>query len=359
MNEFVINILGTIATWNYSKGYVKYFLDQAKDKPVRVRITSYGGDVNEAIAISKLFEEHGNVTVEFVGFNASAVTWMAFGAKNIEVHEDTFFLVHPCSMSVDIYGALTSDQLEEKIKELRNAKDAADSINLVIAKKYLDRCAQKGKSLKNVLDLMAESKWMKAEEILEWGFADSILPGINKTLALTNEFRNELMARGLPVPELAEIRDNGLMAMIKGWINDLRQEFSLANPDNKKTEKETVETMNETYTFVNAVLNITGVEESQGKVTLTVDQLKSLNKALKKAKEDKDKAEGALDKAGKALDALGDEIKGAEGIDAKIAVIKEVLDKVPGDKVHVGQRSSNDYADISVDPINRYGEEDD
>ena len=359
MNEFIINILGTIATWNYSKSYVKYFLDQAKDKPVRIRITSYGGDVNEAIAISKLLEEHGNVTVEFIGFNASAVTWMAFGAKNIEVHEDTFFLVHPCSMSVDIYGSLTSDQLEEKIKELRNAKDTADSINLVIAKKYLDRCEKKGKSIKDVLDLMAESKWMKAEEILEWGFADRILPGINKDSALTNEFRNELMARGLPVPELnPSSNDNGLIATVKGWINDLREEFFNGNPNNKKIEKETVVTMNETYTFVNAVLNVTGVEESQGKVTLTIDQLKSLNEALKKAQEDKAKAEGALDKAGKALDALSDEIKGAEGIDAKVAIIKEVLDKVPGDKVHVGQRLFNDYASIAVDPINRYGEED-
>ena len=352
MNEFIINILGTIATWNYSKSYIKYFLDQAKNKPVRVKVTSYGGDVNEAIAISNLFAEHGDVTVEFIGFNASAATWMAFGAKNIEVHEDTFMLVHNCSMAVEIYGSLTSEQLDEKIKELQNAKNAAESINVMIAKKYYDRCQKKGKTMKNVIDLMAEAKWINADEVLEWGFADRILPGINKKSPLTNEFKNELEARGLPLPAISE--KETFLDTVKGWFNDLKSELKSNHTDNNVN----VETkMNETYKSVNEILNVSGVEEKEGKVSLTLDQMKLINDALKNAKDAKTKAENDLKTATDSLDALSDEVKNAADVTAKVAVIKNIMDKVPDTKVHTGQHSVEDFADVAKDPINRYGDE--
>lgn len=44
------------------------------------------------VAMSALMAEHGNVTVEFISFNASAATVLAFGAKSIEMHEDGMWL---------------------------------------------------------------------------------------------------------------------------------------------------------------------------------------------------------------------------------------------------------------------------
>ena len=88
MNETVITLFGTIDRYWYNKNYLKYFLDKAKGQPVRLKVSSYGGDVAEAVAMSALMAEHGNVTVEFISFNASAATVLAFGAKSIEMHED-------------------------------------------------------------------------------------------------------------------------------------------------------------------------------------------------------------------------------------------------------------------------------
>ena len=83
MNETVITLFGTIDRYWYNKNYLKYFLDKAKGQPVRLKVSSYGGDVAEAVAMSALMAEHGNVTVEFISFNASAATILAFGAKSI------------------------------------------------------------------------------------------------------------------------------------------------------------------------------------------------------------------------------------------------------------------------------------
>ena len=74
MNETVITLFGTIDRYWYNKNYLKYFLDKAKGQPVRLKVSSYGGDVAEAVAMSALMAEHGNVTVEFISFNASAAT---------------------------------------------------------------------------------------------------------------------------------------------------------------------------------------------------------------------------------------------------------------------------------------------
>ena len=52
MNETVITLFGAIDRYWYNKNYLKYFLDKAKGQPVRLKVSSYGGDVAEAVAMS-------------------------------------------------------------------------------------------------------------------------------------------------------------------------------------------------------------------------------------------------------------------------------------------------------------------
>ena len=165
MDEYIFELNGTIYNGYNGRNYLKYFIDNAGDKPVRVKVNSFGGDVNEALAISRLFEERGNITVEFCGFNASAATWMAFGAAHIEMREDAFWLAHKCLVFLDIYGTLNADQIEDKIKELQSEKKSNDAIDLMIASKYANRS---GKSIKEVFELMSEEKWISAADALEW-----------------------------------------------------------------------------------------------------------------------------------------------------------------------------------------------
>lgn len=353
MDEFVFSIPGIIDRYWYNKGYVKYFLDKAQGKPVRLKVTSYGGDVAEAVAISNLLAEHGNVTVEFIGFNASAATWMAFGAKSVEAHEDSMWLAHKCATGIEIYGALNADQIDAKIKELENAKKSTEAIDLMIAKKYADRCK---KTVKDVMGLMTESRWMPVSEALEWGFIDKVIPGINKQPLISDEIFNSFEAMGLPVPELPENKKDSVVKQILEGVKNL----IAPQKDNDSITNYTKPIMRTDFVSVNQVLNCQGLEEKEGKVTLTVDQVKALNDALVAAGSAKEKAEGDLTAAVNAIDGLSDEVKNATGIPAKVQAIKNVLDKVPGMKPAAPTNQADgspDFSDVAVDPINNFENE--
>lgn len=367
MNETIITLFGAIDAYWYNKNYMKYFLDKAKGQPVRLKISSPGGDVGEAIAISNLLAEHGNVTVEFIGFNASAATFLAFGAKHIEMHEDGMWLAHKCSFGVEIWGRMNADQIESYIKELQNKKKSAEAIDLLIAQKYINRS---GKELKDIFALMEEGRWMPAAEAKEWNFIDAIIPGVNKKPQVTDEITNSFQAAGLPVPVLkaqtsqipanpekptaTNPQEDGktLVAQIidgiKGVFSGKKEDIS--NPNI---------VMRKDFTFINQILNSEGVEEKDGKVTLTAENLKTINEAIKVANEAKTKAENDLAEVTNDLDSLSDTVKAAADNKAKVQVIRDIVAQIPGVKTTNHQETSEEdkFADIATDPINSYENE--
>lgn len=375
MNETVITLFGSIDRYCYNKNYLKYFLDKAKDHPVRLKVSSFGGDVAEAVAMSNLMAEHGSVTVEFISFNASAATILAFGAKSIEMHEDGMWLAHKCSLGVDIWGQLNADQLEDTIKELQNKKKSAEAIDLMIAQKYINRS---GKSLKDVITLMEEERWMPAAEVKEWGFIDRIIPGVHKKPQVTNEITDCFTAIGLPLPVLnasesetqPKGNDRNLVSQIIDGIKGL---FPTNNTSEDISNSNTVISMRKEFTFINQILNCEGIEEKDGKTSLTVENLQAINDAIKVANEAKTKAESDLTSANTArqtaednltavvndLDSLSDSVRNAADSKAKIQVIRDIVAKIPGTATASHQESNEDskFADIATDPINSYENE--
>lgn len=350
MNETVITLFGTIDRYWYNKNYLKYFLDKAKGQPVRLKVSSYGGDVAEAVAMSALMAEHGNVTVEFISFNASAATVLAFGAKSIEMHEDGMWLAHKCSLGVDIWGQLNADQLEDTIKELQNKKKSAEAIDLMIAQKYINRS---GKSLKDIITLMEEERWMPAAEAKEWGFIDKIIPGTHKKPQVTNEMTDCFTALGIPLPAIdseekpePEGRDKNLVSQIIDGIKGLFPTGNKTDISNSNT------VMRKEFTFINQILNSEGIEEKDGKMLLTVENLQAINDAVKAANEAKAKAENDLD-------SLSDSIKNAADNKAKVQVIRDIVAKIPGTGTdsHREANEDNKFADIATDPINSFENE--
>lgn len=351
MKEYIIDLFGDITNWGYSRNYIKYYLDQAGKNPVRLRVTSFGGNVNEAIAISKLLEEHGDVTVEFIGFNASAVTWMAFGAKCIVAYEDTLWLAHKSSVAVSFYGAFNADSIEEKIKELQNKKQMAEALDLIIAKKYADYT---GKTIEEIFGLMGESKWLTAQEAKDWGFVNEVLPGkMNKnSSAATNLFE----AMGLPpVPEVKtdNIKEDTLVNRIVDGIKGI-----FKNEDTNH-DKIINTVMNKEFLSVNKVLNIEGFEVADNKVTLTVEQMKIINTALTNAGQEIDQAENKYNGLLAKIDGLSDVVKNAADEDAKIEAIRDIVNKIPASVVNDnnGGNGNRTFNDVAVDPINRFDEE--
>lgn len=342
MDEYVINLEGAIERYFHGRDYVKYFLGLAGDKPVRLKVNSLGGDVNEALAISNLLAENGKVTVEFIGFNASAATWMAFGASAIEAHEDCLWLAHKSSISVDVYGHLNADEVDATIEELKGLKKSMDAIDLMIAKKYADRS---GKTIKDVLEMMSQETWMSAEEAKDMGFIDRIIPGGGKT-KIDNSMVNMLKALNMPVPEIKDEDDS----IVRRILNGLK---SIINTDNSKTNV----CMNGDFKFVNEILGVDALEVKDGYVQLKESQLEALNSAIKNAKQE---AQSEKDKYGRLvgeLNELSDCVKNAEE-DKKVEEIKKVFDKIPA--VETKQKDGDEnkkFADVAVDPVNFYEED--
>lgn len=371
MNETVITLFGSIDRYWYNKNYLKYFLDKAKGQPVRLKVSSPGGDVAEAVAMSSLMSEHGNVTVEFISFNASAATILAFGAKSIEMHEDGMWLAHKCSLGIDIWGHLNADQIENAIKELQNKKKSAEAIDLMIAQKYINRS---GKTLKEIITLMEEERWMPATEAKEWGFIDKVIPGTHKKPQVTNEITDCFTALGLPLPVIAseEKPESGDKNLVSQIINGIKGVLSTGNKTDISNSN-TVISMRKEFTFINQILNCEGVEEKDGKILLTVENLKAINDAIKTANDAKTKAEHDFETANTAketaenslaavvndLDSLSDSVKNAADNKAKVQVIRNIVGKIPGTGTasHQEANEDNKFADIATDPINSFENE--
>lgn len=351
MKEYIIDLFGDITNWGYSRNYIKYYLNQAGKNPVRLRVTSYGGNVNEAIAISKLLEEHGDVTVEFIGFNASAVTWMAFGAKRIVAYEDTLWLAHKSSVAVSFYGAFNADSIEEKIKELQNKKQMAEALDLIIAKKYADYT---GKTIEEIFGLMGESKWLTAQEAKDWGFVNEVLPGkMNKNSSAATNLFEAMGLPPVPVVKTDNIKEDTLVNRIVDGIKGI-----FKNEDTNH-DKIINTVMNKEFLSVNKVLNIEGFEVADNKVTLTVEQMKIINTALTNAGQEIDQADNKYNGLLAKIDGLSDVVKNAADEDAKIEAIRDIVNKIPASVVNDnnGGNGNRTFNDVAVDPINRFDEE--
>ena len=370
MNEVILDINGMIDHHGWQRSYIRYFLDRNKGKAVRCRINSPGGSVDQALAISKLFETHGNVTVEFVGFCASAATFMAFGAKSIEMNADSLWLCHKCTVPVSLYGNLNEEQLDATIKELERIKKNEEVINLVIAKKYLSKCSAKGKTLQDVFDLLKQEKWMDAETVLEWGFIDKIVKGED---TITEDYRNMLVencvSMNLPSPlkdskpvivdnkeELADMtQGNDLVARFVSAVKAIFTPMPKSTEDNNPINNSTI--MNKTFVMVNALLGVEGLAENNGKVELTIDQLQKICNALKEADDNKQ----SVTKATEALDAISPNIKGITGLENKIQAVAVVLNMVPkgvpaGNALPKDDKAE-DFSETAKDPVNEFVKE--
>ena len=339
MNEVIIEINGIIDSYGWQRYNLSCKLNEAKGKPVRCKINSFGGSVNDAIAIADMFKTHGNVTVEFIGMNASAVTWMAFGAKKIIAHEDTLWLCHKSSVDLFIWKSLNADQLDAKIEELKAHKKTVETIDLIIAKKYLERCKDKNKTLADVFELMKQERWLTADEAKDWGFIDEVQKGINpQNIAFRKAMIANCAAISLPIPPINETEDEKVskqttnpntkpadepkketvVSQIVNGIKEFLHKDSKTQPTNSSE-------MNKQFIMINSLLKVEGLNEIDGKFTLNAEQLNLINKALQDSKTVSDEVKKATDK----LDTISDDIKEIQGLSNKVSAIAAVINRVP------------------------------
>lgn len=128
---------------------------------IHLRINSPGGDVFEARAITALMDAHAARFVAHVdGVAASAASFIAARADEVEIAEGAFFMIH------NAWTVAVGNK-----HDLLGMSDWLEKIDDSIANDY----SRRGKADKAAfLSMMDLETWLNAEEAIEKGLADRI-----------------------------------------------------------------------------------------------------------------------------------------------------------------------------------------
>mgnify|MGYP002402095973 CR=1 FL=1 len=152
------------------------------DRDVVVKINSPGGDMFEGIAIYNLLRAHkAKVTVEVLGWAASAASIIAMAADEIRMGLGTFMMVH------NAWGVVIGNR-----HDMREAADLFDGFDGAIADIYEARTGMKRAEIEKLMD--AET-FMGPSEAVEKGFADVVDDGIAQPAGAAKSLDRGLMAR--------------------------------------------------------------------------------------------------------------------------------------------------------------------
>lgn len=335
--KYDLKLKGTVGYWDFNKNVVDQVLDKMHDQEVHVLIDSLGGSVADALSISSAFANHGNVHVHYRGMNASAATISSMGAQHISIDASALYLVHKCSFVIFEWDALNADELLAKAEEYKKKAADAEKIDITIATMYAKRCKKPMNELKA---LMAEDKWLTAQEAKEWGFVDEVIDECEQ-VHLTASVATAMASEGMPVPEGIEVEADGFIARI---VETLTKVFGKKDGASSTTESAPVaaaappvkentnpiqSVMKKNLVFVAAILaaiqSALPEANEEGKYPLEEPALDALEKALAdadKAGKDKDTKIQDLEKQ------LADQ---KTAIEAKDARIKE-LEAMPAAK---------------------------
>lgn len=151
--------------------------------PVTVNINSPGGDMFEGIAIYNLLRQHpAKVTVNVMGWAASAASIIAMAGDEIRMGLGTFMMVH------NAWGLVIGNR-----HDMREAAALFDGFDGAIADIYESRAKVSRKDIEKLMD--AET-FMGPSEAIDKGFADTLDEGLDAgDGAATNSADRGLMAR--------------------------------------------------------------------------------------------------------------------------------------------------------------------
>ena len=178
-----------------SKKYIREELARCGNRPVTVRINSYGGDVCTALDIRQQFLDHGDVTCYVFGMTASAATILATGAKKLYMGRHAFMLLHQCSMLVDKWDWLNADELESTIEELKKTCTDLHKLDMCAASLYAKRA---GCNPEKMHEVMVDAQWLNADECLALGLVDAIDEEEDEPVQMTAAVQRRFAACGLP-----------------------------------------------------------------------------------------------------------------------------------------------------------------
>ena len=411
-----------IDSWGYARYLLEYDLSQIPaEEPVILEVDSLGGDVMEAISISNMLQERGNITAHIVGFCASAATWLCYACDKVIISDDCAFLIHKCSTYVDAWGMMNADEIEQLIDKLKSEKKSNEAIDLIIANKYVKHAAGKT-DMKGILKLMKEERWILPTEALSLGLVDEVstdhvlsktnmaarLHVMNKMTSLpplpdfltqsvssadssssqedaapTHPFSAGSGSAAAPTQSVSQEAAAPTQQTERSFLQQLKaalteffggsvarlapitpssDRFRADGPLTSQTST-TNTIMNEEFTFINSLLGCEHLEETDGRISLSVDDLKKINDRLAEMETlrgqadtlttERDAARQDLTDATTAIDGISDEIAALPNIAEKVTAIKDVLSHVAGSTTETHAENEGNGHEVATDPVNR------
>lgn len=274
--------------WPFSAEYVRQELKAAGDGPVNVYISSLGGSVADALQIRQMFTDHGDVTVYLHGLVASAATIIAMGARRVVMGSFAMLMIHRCSNWVEGWEPMNADEIADFIKRLGTQKEELETFDRTVASIYAARCKRK---VEDIVKWMIEARWLTARECMERGLVDMTTEE-DQQPEITDAFRGQIVACGLPVPVTAQKEDaneaRGLLAKIKALFDRTAgtpqnsDTGALETQETHETQNQTqtintAKTMSKTYKHIMNALKAQELEEKDGHVTMNAEQLGAID----------------------------------------------------------------------------------
>ncbi|MCH4213335.1 MAG: Clp protease ClpP [Prevotella sp.] len=330
--EYQIVISGTIGSWwsSCSADYVRYVLNNNKNKEVHVGFCSLGGMVKDGLEMNQAFRDHGNVHAHAFGMNASISTVAMLGCKTIDMVKGSFFLIHNTSTYVGIDDQANKDQIDAYIKSLKDQKENLKTFDDVLASMYAEKT---GKSIEECKVQMDKGNWLNADQTLAFGLVDSIRND-SQAEAETDKFNNQFTNlysttfkdSGIPPLPVMSHGDNRLSYVIDQEGNPTQNFLqktwqglkSLVHNQHDNTK---LKNMTKVFTSVMNLLSRKDgfTTDEKGNISLSNDQMKQIDDTLHANSE-------AMTKAAEAIKKLKDDLEKTKADlkdrDAQITVLK-------------------------------------
>lgn len=157
--------------YGYNKKYLKYELEAANGQPVRVVISSDGGDVTEGVALGSMLEMYpGEVETLGVGLVASIATVPLMSGDVVKMTKNSFLMIHsPWGGAI---GTAT---------DMRNTADTLEKMDDMLVEFYVDSIKKRKKAGADtpmrVKEMMAAETWLTAQQAQDLGFIDEVVQG--------------------------------------------------------------------------------------------------------------------------------------------------------------------------------------
>ena len=170
-----IDIFGDIDSWwGYNITQLREDLAKINSNQLTVNISTYGGDVFEAIAIAGILGEY-DITTKGLGIVASAGTVILLKGKKRKMAANSFFMIHqPSSFAGGV------------AEEMRKTANILDKIEEQLVDIYVEAITLSGKLIENDREKTAEQvrkwvqdeTWFSADEALQHGFIDEVIGAV-------------------------------------------------------------------------------------------------------------------------------------------------------------------------------------